>query len=96
MSFICSKIINSSCRIEDPDLIDAWCQNCLRTEVKRLQSQLAAIDMVLARRPALETITSRYVKIEHACSMAGKADRLERELAALKIANEGHRTVSFW
>ena len=52
--------------------------------IKMLVDEIQRIDGILARRPAIEGITERWRKIEHACSVAGKSDRLQLELDAIK------------
>lgn len=56
-------------------------------EIGRLKAELAAVDAALARRPALADIETRYAKIEHACSTAGRADGAEAEVGRLKTEN---------
>jgi hypothetical protein len=51
----------------------------LLSELERVERELAAIDAVLDRRPALADLKERYAKVERACSMAGRADKAERE-----------------
>lgn len=46
----------------------------LKTEVRSLQSELAAVDSALARRPALDGAISRTAKVYLACKLAGDHD----------------------
>lgn len=56
--------------------------NCetLEQEVERLKGELFQVDEALARRDALDNLPNRYTKIAHACSVAAKADALERAI----------------
>lgn len=47
-------------------------QECTKCDI--LQAELDLIDAVLARRPALADLDTRYSKIERACDVAAKAD----------------------
>jgi len=62
----------------------------LHDEHERMKAELAGIDAVMARRPALDKPTRRE-NIEHAITTAGRATdtvtRLERELERLKAAH---------
>lgn len=64
----------------------------LKAEVEKADAELRSIDAVLARRPALADLGSRWEKIEHACSTAGRATdkvtRLESALAAVTRERE--------
>lgn len=52
------------------------CPECdrLRAALARAEAELAAIDAVLARRPALADCTTRSDMVSLACHTAGKAD----------------------
>jgi hypothetical protein len=52
-----------------------------RRERDEAKEQLAHIDEVLARRPALAARDTRLAKIERACTVAGRAERAEAEVS---------------
>lgn len=63
-----------------------WCANCgamgaVVAARDKAEAELASIDARLARRPALEDLSSRADKIERACAEAAKTDALRRDLA---------------
>jgi hypothetical protein len=64
--------------------------------VKELKAELAGIDAVMARRPALDK-PSRRENIEHAISTAARVTRLEGELENWKEeARRYARNADFW
>lgn len=56
----------------------------LEQRCKELDTELQYIDIVLARRPALDGFNGRVEKIDHAINVAKKADKLEAMSAELK------------
>jgi hypothetical protein len=70
----------------DSDMLMASATNALRSlaaQVMELQAELADIDAVMARRPALDQPTRRG-KIAHTISVASKADALAAQVEGLK------------
>lgn len=78
---------------------EAYAQAIARAEVA--ESELNRIDSALARRPALADFQSRVAKVEHACSMAGRAEAAEARVKELedqkhKLTREYGRVTDGW
>jgi hypothetical protein len=56
----------------------------LRERMEKAEGELRAVDEALARRPALDDVKYRYLKVELACTVAGRADKAESELTTLR------------
>lgn len=55
----------------------------LRKQLDEARAELASIDSLLARRPALSDLRTRYEKIARTLAVAAHVDELERERARL-------------
>jgi hypothetical protein len=64
----------------------------MEEHARRLERELAAVDDRLARRPAIAGL-SRLFAIEWACSEAGKADKLQAEVARLRALLDEVREI---
>lgn len=70
----------------------------LRATVAERDKEIREIDEALARRPALDDCNTRYDKVYKACTVAGRANKAEAELAALrekmKVIEEDYKKIT--